>query len=393
MPDFPRLPAPDTLGHLLLTLTAISGEYPSALVSRLPGGASYKENVVKQLKREKLLRTFYRDGLRGLRLTALAKSLLMQEQPDAFRPYLTGSTETNALKSEVPRRLRLYRMAEVLTAMFNAGVLVFGWEKAPVFTNVSDPPIPLPAYYSSRELKELGPLAVKVRGSRAAGVLLTDDSIFAVYNTGPSLMKWEYRAEMRLKALLQIELCNRRLATLYRNAPIQGLVLGSGMECLPGLMCNTPELRHNYFVLDGNFDAFYFLTNDHRGEVILRLLCDPELQATLDTILCENLLPRRNGFPVEHDALDDDGAPVLLAYTCDMPRIRRFDTALELHDRSGTLICFDHQEAALRQVCGTHVQFQCIDFEKFERSVCHIKKDVDQSRSHRFTRSGRAFLR
>ena len=66
----PRLPSPSTLAYLLLVLTAISGEYPSSLVARLPGGSSYKENVVKQLKREKLLRTFYRDGLRGLRLTA-----------------------------------------------------------------------------------------------------------------------------------------------------------------------------------------------------------------------------------------------------------------------------------------------------------------------------------
>lgn len=377
MPDSPQLPARHTLGYLLLTLTAITGEYPSAQVGRLPGGAYYKENVVKQLKREKLLRTFYRDGLRGLRLTALAKSLLLQDQPEQFLTYLTGSTETNTLKSEVPRRLRLHRMAEVLTTMFNAGVLVFGPDKSPIFTDTPDLPIPLPAYYSSRELKELGPLAVKVRGSRASGLLLTEGAIFAVYNTGPSLMKWEYQAEMRLKALLQMELCNRRLSGQYRNAAICGLVFGNSMERLCGLMSSTPEQHHNYFILDGNYDAFYFLTSDHRGEILLRLLCDPRLRAALDTILCENLLPKRTGFPVEHDALEESGAPVLFAYTCDMPRIRHFDTALELHGLSGTLICFDHQESALRQVCGTRVQFQCIDFEKFERSVLHIKEETD----------------
>lgn len=377
MPDSPHLPTRHTLGYLLLTLTAITGEYPSAQVGRLPGGAYYKENVVKQLKREKLLRMFYRDGLRGLRLTALAKSLLLQDQPEQFLAYLTGSTETNNLKSEVPRRLRLHRMAEVLTTMFNAGVLVFGPDKSPIFTDTPDLPIPLPAYYSSRELKELGPLAVKVRGSRASGLLLTEGAIFAVYNTGPSLMKWEYQAEMRLKALLQMELCNRRLSGQYRNAAICGLVFGNSLDRLCGLMSSTPEQHHNYFILDGNYAAFYFLTSDHRGEVLLRLLCDPGLRATLDTILCENLLPKRTGFPVEHDALEENGAPVLFAYTCDMPRIRHFDTALELHGLSGTLICFDHQESALRQVCGTRVQFQCIDFEKFERSVLHIKEETD----------------
>lgn len=190
-------------------------------------------------------------------------------------------------------------------------------------------------------------------------------------------MKWEYQAEMRLKALLQMELCNRRLSGQYRNAAICGLVFGNSLDRLCGLMSSTPEQHHNYFILDGNYDAFYFLTSDHRGEVLLRLLCDPGLRATLDTILCENLLPKRTGFPVEHDALEENGAPVLFAYTCDMPRIRHFDTALELHGLSGTLICFDHQESALRQVCGARVQFQCIDFEKFERSVLHIKEETD----------------
>ena len=82
MSHLPQLPSPDTLPYRLLLLTAISGEFPAAQVGRLPGGPAYKENVVKQLKREKLLRTYYRDGLRGLRLTAAAKSLLLAEQPE-----------------------------------------------------------------------------------------------------------------------------------------------------------------------------------------------------------------------------------------------------------------------------------------------------------------------
>ena len=65
------LPAPDTLPGLLLTLTALAGEFPTSLVHRLPGSDSYKEAAVKRLKREKLLRTYYHDGLRGLRLNII----------------------------------------------------------------------------------------------------------------------------------------------------------------------------------------------------------------------------------------------------------------------------------------------------------------------------------
>lgn len=58
-------------------------------------------------------------------------------------------------------------------------------------------------------------------------------------------------------------------------------------------------------------------------------------------------------------------------YTCDFPRIRRFDTALELHGMTGTLICFDYQEEALREICGQCVMLQSIDFQQFERSVLY----------------------
>lgn len=379
MSHLPQLPSPDTLPYRLLLLTAISGEFPAAQVGRLPGGPAYKENVVKQLKREKLLRTYYRDGLRGLRLTAAAKSLLLAEQPEQFRPYLTGNAETNALKSELPRRLRLHRMAEVLTVMFNADIFLFNWEKFSVFAPAGAAPpssIPLPAYYSSREVKGLGPLATQIRGSRSTGILIAPGEVFVVYNTASSLMKWEYRAEMRMKTLLQNEICNRRLPKQFHNAGVQGIVFGSSMEVLPVLMANTAQLRRNYFILDGNFDSFYFLTCDHRGEVILQLLCDPALRTALDGILGENLGPRVPGLPIEHDAVDGR-VPVLFAYTCDMPRIKRFDTALELQDIPGVLICFDFQEPILRQICGSQVRFQSIDFDRLEGRLFYPEENLD----------------
>ena len=92
------LPSPDTFPDLLLTLVALSGELPSTLVSRLPGSDSYKAYAVKILKREKLLRTYYHDGLRGLRLTSIAKNLLAARQPDRYLSRLTGDTATNTQK-------------------------------------------------------------------------------------------------------------------------------------------------------------------------------------------------------------------------------------------------------------------------------------------------------
>lgn len=361
-----EMPPLDTFPGLLLTLTALSGEFPTDLLARLPGAASYKEFAVKQLKRENLLRTYYRDGVRGLRLTFPAKKLLLSSRPHWFGPYLSGAAETNRLKSEIIRRLRLHRMAEVLVSMLNAGVTVFPWEKPGVFHPVPPPAhtwISHPTYFSSRDVKEIGPQRDMIRGSRSTGVLLEDGGIFVVYNTGPGQMKWEYKAEMRLKALLEMELCQARLRMQFMNAKQSGIVFATDMGQMPPLMSVGGDKRHNYFVLDGGFEHFYYLTSDHHGEVILQLLCYPDERALLDDVLAQGLAPPRDGWLMENDAMDGD-EPVLFGYTCDMPRIKRFDNALHIHDMRGTLYCFDFQEAALRAICGPGIKIQDLDFEK-----------------------------
>ena len=372
MPDqVIKLPAPNTLPDLILTLVALSGEFPTKQVSRLPSTKAYQQKVVKRLKKELLVYTYSQNSLRGLRLTADAKSLLSADRPEQFAPLFTGDTTTNAPKYSVPHRLRLHRMAEVLVTMHNAGVLVFPWEKIAVFQS-SPPPaytrVTQPAYYSSREVKEIGPQSSMIRGSRSTGVLLADGGIFVVYNTGNFQMKWEFKAELRLKFFLQTELCRQRLPAQYMDAGVDAVVFGAEMRRLDTLMGIGDGLSHNNFVLDGGFEHFYFFPSDHKGEALARLLCDSELRASLDTLLLSGLRPPNPGLPIENDGLEGD-TPVLFGYLCDMPRLRRFDNALTIHGRDGIVICFDFQEEAYRRCLGPRIQFQCLDLEAVERSV------------------------
>ena len=123
------LPGKQTMGYKLLELTAISGELPANQLSRLSGGDSYKAAVITALKQKKLLTTYYRDSLRGYRLTGCAKLLLCERNPERFSFYLTGAVDTNHVRSEITRRLRLHRITETTITMMNAGVSVFRFAK------------------------------------------------------------------------------------------------------------------------------------------------------------------------------------------------------------------------------------------------------------------------
>jgi len=113
---FPVLPAQDSLYYELLALTAICGEVPCACADRLTSSKSYRKKVVTSLTHGKLLRIFSKDHLRGYRLGVRAKRLLLQQEPERFAFYLSGCSDTNAIKSEVPRRIRLHRIAQTYVA-------------------------------------------------------------------------------------------------------------------------------------------------------------------------------------------------------------------------------------------------------------------------------------
>ncbi|MDD4509902.1 MAG: hypothetical protein PHY23_03185 [Oscillospiraceae bacterium] len=364
------LPTNQTKPLLLLTLTALSGEFPTNQADRL-GSSTYMENVVKDLKREGLLRTYYKDRLRGYRLTAKAKALLLAAYPDRFDFFLMGNSETNQPKSEITRRLRLHRIAESLVTMQGAGVLIFRDEKPEVFypesaQRISPLRIDAPAFYNSREVKELGTEFVKIRGARMVGVLLTGSNAFAVYNPGSARCRWEYKSEMRTKALMKTVLCQQRLAGQYAPDAVQGILLGGSMEMAYELLTGQETGQRNYFVLDGNYDNFHYIPNNHDGEVILKILCDAERSAELQSVLSENLLPRTTGSHIENDGFDRQGNPVLFAHTLDLPRIARFHHALQLQGRSGTIICFDFQAEVLKRYCKAQVSFETISLKKYE---------------------------
>ena len=149
----PVLPSHDSASYELLSLTALCGEFPCDSAARLISSESYRKKIVTGLTHNRLLRIFSRNHLRGYRLGIRGKRLLQDQEPERFLFYLSGCGDTNAIKSEPSRRLRLHRIARTYITMKNAGITIFRDKKPPLFSPDTAGAIPIEDvyFYDSRE--------------------------------------------------------------------------------------------------------------------------------------------------------------------------------------------------------------------------------------------------
>ena len=371
-----------TCAYRLMELSAISGECSPRVLALLHLSASYGEKLITRLKKEGYVRTHYKDGLRGYRLTNRGKKLLLAENPARFSFYLNDSSDTNRPRSDLPRRLRLQQASIAYAMLQNAGVEIYRDRKPPLFQPGTQtktvPPcnMALPAFYHSREVKELGAEAIKINNSRTIGILLSPGCIYAVFCTGDALMKWEYRTELKVKVLLSYHASRGILSGMgggfcyHPDTPIRALIIGKGMDTAQKLMESTGGFQKSYFYLDSSFDYFHYAPDDTAGNTMIRLLCSPVLLKGLRNLLLSDLQPPCPDFGFGHDAVSD-GMPVLLAFDFDMLRLSRFRTALSFHGLTGNLVCFDFQKPVLQQYFGEAATIETIDLKKFEGRFLH----------------------
>lgn len=366
-----KLPARDSQAYNILSLTAVSGEFPADQIERLRGGCKYKIKILNVLKSKKYIAAYYSDKLRGYRLTATGKNALYEENKERFASFFSGNTETNCPKYEITRRLRMKSIAETFVTMQNAGVSVFKDEKLDVFRpGKTDPQVSVTsaAFYNSREMKEYGDDFIKSRGGRYVGVLLTELNFYVVYNTGSSLMKWENSSESKTAGVIRQILTRECFPHQYLiNGDQKALMLGSTMEQAYQILLTANKSKKRYFKLYDCYDNFLYLPNNRDGELVLKLLCDAGKTKEFNMMISADLYDRNPGMAVENDAVDENGYPVLFAYDFDMHRIVQFNKAVKMYNKKGIIICFDFQKDVLERYCCGNITFQAIKTDKFER--------------------------
>lgn len=359
------MPVFDSKSDMLLQLIALCGELPITEIRRLPMTTAYRYKVVGALRQQRWIRQYVKDDIRAYRLTAAGRNHLLQQNPERFAFLKDTGLEVNMYRSQINRRLRLHTAAQVYTTMILAGFSIFADEKTLLFQYRQDAGNRI-AYYNSSETKDLGIEGIKVRSSRATGVLLGPGRILLVYNTGQTLMKWESQTELRLYALIESKLCREN--SVYEDDDLGGLMLGNSMDMAYELLTNSGRNKRNSFQLRDTFLRFYYCPSTTQGIQQLRCTLRPDVMADLRALLLSDLLPPAPDAIMEQDAVDAQGRPVLLALDFDMARIKRYHDACEMFQIQGHLCCYDFQAAVLEKyMAGTHAVIESVNLEKVIR--------------------------
>ena len=365
---------PRSQAYRLLGLIALCGELPADAIHRLPISESYRYKVAASLKSQKLIRLFERDNLKGYRLTQAGKKLLLQVQPARFSYYLAEEAGRVSCRSEPTRRRRLHAAAQTYITMLNAGVPLFHDEKAPIWNTPSLAAVPKPSgavFYCSREVKAIGLESNKIRSSRSTGILFDRERMYLTYNTGGTVMKWEAQAELRLRSLAEARFCRSPGQFWYTSENVIGLMLGDSMDTALQLLDSRGGYKRSSYRPDAGFSRFWFCPNTPEGERQLRILISP-VYAQLRQLLVSDLQTGTPAVSIEHDGLDTEGRPVLLALDFDLPRLHRFRSALELFRYTGRIFCFDFQMRALQAYMDGLADVQPVSLEKVVKEF-HIQ--------------------
>lgn len=375
----PPVSKPKPQRQLILELIAISGEYPASNIHRLIPSASYAQKIITALLGEKLLKAANRHDIKGYRLALKAKRMLLADNPERFVDYLEGAAVTNRIRSEAQRRLRLHSAAEVITLMHNAGVRIFTDTKPKVsmpdaFTDLSQTALSQPAFEVGSAI--IAPCFYQTKGhngehekskdissSRAIGTLLTPTHVYTVYNTSGKISRWSASIEVTFRVKVQDYLCRKLLYSQYNGRETEAVMIGESPEILLKYLQPGKKPKTGFELFTETYRHFYFITNDDYGDATLELLCNTTQMSLLKAALKKKFLPSDIKYPIEHDALTEDGNPVLFCCLLNVPRLVKFKTGIRLHNKNGKVVAFDFQSDALREYLGGKVEIKAIDFE------------------------------
>lgn len=340
---------------VLMRMVAVSGELPADMASVVVGSESYAAAVITRLKQEGYIATRNKSGYKGYVLRMRGKRYMLRTYETDVGYFLQGAIETNHVKSEVEKRIRLHRMSKAWIFFEKMGIPVFRSEKPSFENRIENREGETAAYYGSLEFKSG---VDSIKGSRACGVLLTGESVYTVYHTLQQKMKWAKKMERSMRSWIE----KQRM----RSGDIctaDAIIIGDTVEFVAELLESDGGIRKNLFQVDDVYENYFYLPMCDHASVQIQLLTDRAMRASLRRFLGGILhKPDEREYAV-NAGIDENGHPVYYCYELELRHLIRVKQDMGWK-QEGSILCLEYQRKALGRFFGEEVRYIEIASEK-----------------------------
>ncbi len=347
----------------LLELIGLVGELPLDSLKNVRRNSDYIKKIVRRLKKEERIVVYTKDKIKALRLSKGSIKKLMEINSNRFERL----DKESIFRSDLQKRLRIHRTAEVSLLMLNSGVNVYKNDKPIILKKIdSIENIVGKNFYNSTELKRvLSDRFTTISSSRFIGILPTQNELCILYNCDDKLMRWAKSSEDKAYTFFEYFIGNR-----YKDR-VTRLMIGRTMEFALKLI-STIESRpsNNGIYLSLDYDNFYYAPNNEYGEIVIRLISDNDKYKKLVEVTTRGM--ESTGSLQELSEYTQDKVPVLLMFKFDMIKLVKFVYGLKTRNIKGKILCLDFQQEVIRNYCGDIVEVEALSSEKLKGAILYV---------------------
>lgn len=369
---------PGSQAHRLITLLAITGEYPvcslkllgnerviKALVHRLTFQQVIRNPDTDERITTKLLQISGRGNLKSVRLYKGALPILSWIHPDASDYYLESFWD-HRFPGDAAHRERNLRVAEAVAMCMETGIESRAFRLPSLQNDRIGLTVPgETSFYLARDLKKINPSEQnKTMFARTVGAIFYPGNCYVVYNTRNAAMKWSGMGEFKvLHSVIEIARMNAGIQSID-----SAILFGQSGKTALDTLLESDKSRRRELRFDGIYRHVHFVPMDDIGKRRLALLTLPDWNEKLLDLLFEPETRSYGKGHMEYDACVG-GVYIYSHLDGDLARLIRFREAMDAQRDKYEVLCFSDQLPLLREYLGPQVTLKTIDMDVIENEL------------------------
>lgn len=281
-----------------------------------------------------------------------------------------------------PERIR--RKIETQIMMHTCGVKIMPDDKPSIMINdyiLNDTDS---YFYNSVEIKDIRSIEYqadieesdegkKVTSSRIAGIYITPDEVYSVYNIGNKLIEWKVFGELKMAQFISLALRTKFEKPRKKREVTAAIILAKTEEMYYDIITERYNKDASVSLMNINYayQEMYAIPLGDVGKKYLKIMQEKQWKEKMrESILEHYVVQPGMNLPIDCDGYKD-GVYILLFCIPDLVKLKKFVNIAALKENKSKyqIYCFTHQLPTVLLLARDYAGIYSQDFEEYLKTV------------------------